>query len=96
MSMRDLLIAALAVGGLLILLLLYRTNRKGGNGLELADLVKGDDGKWSKVWMLTWGAFAMTTWLMVFLTIGGKVTEGYFGLYSAAWIAPTLARILKT
>ena len=61
---------------------------------RLEDLLLGDDGRASKGAAVLFGAFAMTTWMMVYLALTGKMTEGYFGLYVAAWVAPTLTRLI--
>lgn len=40
------------------------------------------------------GAFVLSCWMMVYLTVTGKMTEGYFGLFNTAWVAPILAAII--
>ena len=40
------------------------------------------------------GAFGLTSWMMAELTLSGKMTEGYFGLYAAAWITPVVVRLV--
>lgn len=73
---------------------LLRRDKDGASKINLEDLLLGDDGKLSKAAIVMLGAFAMTTWMMVYLTLTGKMTEGYFTAYSAAWIAPVVVRLI--
>lgn len=43
---------------------------------------------------LALAAFALTAWEMVYLTMAGKMTEGYFGLFGTLWVAPLTAAII--
>lgn len=88
------LIAALAIGVLVIIWSLIRRDRNHRSKLNLDDLLLGDDGKISKAAIVLLGAFAFTTWLMVVLTVHDKMTEGYFTAYGAFWIAPTVTRLI--
>jgi hypothetical protein len=45
-----------------------------------------ENGRASKGAVIMLGAFAATTWFFVYYALTGRMTEGYFGLYSAAWI----------
>ena len=40
------------------------------------------------------GAFIFTIWLLVFLALKGKMTEGYLGIFNFAWVAPLVAAII--
>ena len=60
----------------------------------LFDLVS-DNGKFSRVAAVCVGSFALTTWLIVRLTLDGKMTEGYFTTYSATWVAPIIAKLFS-
>ncbi len=40
------------------------------------------------------GAFVYTIWELGVLTLMGKMTEGYFGLFTTAWVAPLVAQIV--
>ncbi len=62
--------------------------------INLEDLLLGDDGKMSKSAFVMMIALITTTWMMIYLTMAGQMTEGYFGLYSTAWIVPTVARLI--
>jgi ABC-type multidrug transport system permease subunit len=84
---------------LLTLLVIARTlqrwSREDENPFELRDLFM-ENGRASKGAVIMLGAFAATTWFFVFYSFTGRMTEGYFGLYSAAWIAPVVARMFTS
>lgn len=84
----------LALGALLILWSLLRRSRDEDSKIYLDDLLLGEDGRISKAAAVMFGAFTLTTWMMVYMTVGGKMTEGYFTAYLGAWVAPTVARII--
>jgi len=86
--------AVLALLVLLIARTLLRRDKDSASKINLEDLLLGDDGKLSKGAIVLLGAFAMTTWLMVYLALTGKMTEGYFGLYGTLWIAPVCVRLI--
>jgi hypothetical protein len=85
----------LALAVVLIWLLLQRRNKNAESRISLDDLLLGDDGKMSKSAAVMFGAFALTTWTIIYLTLNEKLTEGYFGAYIAAWVAPAVSRIIK-
>lgn len=60
---------------------------------DLRDLLM-ENGKASKASCVLMGAFAVTTWQFIYYTLNGKLTEGYLGIYVAAWIAPVVARLI--
>ena len=70
----------------------YQAHKSPGNAINLFDLVMVD-GRLSKMAVVFMGAFATTTWAIIRLTIDGKLTEGYVGLYSTAWVAPMISRL---
>lgn len=90
----DMVFGFLAV---LLVLVIWRTFRHWStdrcNRFQLEDLFM-ENGRASKSSVVLLGAFAATTWFFVYYTVLGKMTEGYFGLYSAAWIAPIVVRVL--
>jgi hypothetical protein len=73
---------------------LNRRDKDGHSKINLEDLLLGDDGRLSKAAIVLLGSFAMTTWLMVYLALTGKMTEGYFAIYGGLWISPVLARLI--
>jgi len=71
----------------------YRLHLNPENDFNILDLIM-ENGRVSKAASVMMGAFTLTSWLMIQLTLSGKMTEGYFGLYSAAWIAPVVVRLI--
>lgn len=89
------MVAILAIITLIIAWTVERRSRNPVSKISLDDLLLGDDGKISKAACVMFGSFALTTWAIVYLTLSDKLTEGYFGAYIAAWVAPVIAKILK-
>lgn len=75
--------------------LLHRRDADDKSKLNLEDLLLGEDGRLSKAAAVMMGAFALTTWLMAYLALTGKMTEGYLAIYVGAWIAPTVTTLIK-
>ncbi len=88
---------AWAAGAILLTLLILRAFMRwtcdAGNTFEIRDLFM-ENGRASKGAVVLMGAYVATTWHFVYYTVTGRMTEGYFGLYSAAWIAPIVARVI--
>lgn len=82
---------AMLIVALVIAWSLYRANRDIAN-FNLLDLIM-ENGRVSKIACVFLGSFATFSWVMVRLTIDGKMTEGYIGLYGATWVAPILAKL---
>ena len=85
------IIALEVVFALLVILaglLLYKASRSSAYRFNLEDLLLDrGTGKASlgKLGQLT--ALCVSTWLIVYLAIGGHLTEFYFGTYMTAWVA---------
>lgn len=77
-----------------IIYVLMKRDRSTTSAINLEDLLLGDDGKLSKAAAVMMGAFAMTTWLMIYLALNSKMTEGYLAIYVGAWIAPAVTRLI--
>jgi hypothetical protein len=93
---RHVMYAILGVVTLLIARALRRRSSSALSKLNLDKLLLDDEtGKISKGACVMFGSFALSTWCIVFLTVEGKLTESYFGAYLAAWVAPTVTKILK-
>lgn len=88
--------------GVLVLVVLWflaaiiRRNKDPSSRINIEDLLLGDDGRMSKASVVMLGAFMLTTWLMIYLTAGGKMSEGYLAIYVSAWIAPTVTKLFNT
>jgi len=91
---RHVMYAILACVTLLIVWTLERRNKSAVSSFSFDDLLT-DNGKTSKPAAVMFGAFALSVWLMVFLAVNDKMTEGYFGAFLAAWVAPSVAKIIK-
>lgn len=89
------LVIVLAFIILVIWFMLWRRDRDALSKINIEDLLLGDDGKISKTSCIILGAFVFTTWMMGYLTLMGKMTEGYAGLYLAGWVTPFVANLLK-
>lgn len=90
----DWMVVALIVVLIVIAISLYRAQKDGTNTLDLYDLVM-ENGRLSRIAFVLVGAFAVTSWMMVSMTLNGTMTEGVFGLYLTAWVAPVVTRIIK-
>ena len=90
----DWMVVALIVSLLAVIVILYRVQRNPDNRFDLLDLLM-DNGRLSRVAFAFIGSFAVTNWVIVTLTLNGKLTEGYLTIYVAAWVAPLVTRILK-
>lgn len=95
MNSHIIFFAALAIILLAILISLFRRDRNSHSKIDLEDLLLDKDGKLSKPAFVLLGAFLMTTWVIIYLTWTGKLTEAYFGAYLAAWVAPTITQLFK-
>lgn len=84
---------------ILVVLIITRTLRKwnanAANTFDVVDLFM-ENGRASKGAVVLMGAFFATTWFFIYYSLLGKMTEGYFGLYAAAWIAPVVARMIAS
>lgn len=91
---KILMASALILVIIAIVYVLIKRDRSIVSAINLEDLLLGEDGKLSKAAAVMMGSFALTTWLMVYLALGGKMTEGYLAIYVGAWIAPTVTRLI--
>lgn len=53
-----------------------------------------ENGKVSKIALAFMLAFAVTTWILIDQQIKGTLSEGVFGLYLGAWVAPLVAKVV--
>lgn len=88
------MVVALVLIIFLIMFMLWRRDRDAHSMINLEDLLIGEDGKLSKAAAIMMGAFAFTTWMMGYLTLMGKMTEGYAAIYVGAWITPTVVKLI--
>lgn len=74
---------------------MYRAHRDPRIDFNLLDLLLEND-RVSRKAVLVMGAFFTSSWIVIRLTLDGKLTEGYFGAYMAAWVAPMIAGMFAT
>jgi len=84
---------ALAAVAILIAISLYRTNRDNPD-FNLVDLLM-ENKRVSKVSCLVMGSFGVHTWIMLYLTVHDKMSEGYLTIYGATWAAPLIVRLFN-
>lgn len=90
----HIMFAILACAVLAVLWSLERKSKDRKSHFTFDELLT-EDGKTSKAACLMFGSFAVATWLLVFLTVNGKITEGYFTAYLGFYVAPAVAKIIK-
>lgn len=80
----------------LAMLLIWKSLRKltasNDHAYDWQDLLM-ENGRASKAAHVMMGAFCVTTWHFVYYSLTNRMSEGYYGLYSAAWIAPVVMRM---
>lgn len=94
MTLKLLMMVALAMLIVALLVSLRSRDRCTSSRISLDDLLLGEDGRLSKAAAVMLGAFALTSWAIAYLALNDKLTEGYFSAYLAAWVAPTVTRLI--
>lgn len=86
--------AALLIVSLVIAWSFIRAHRDKTNTFNLIDLLM-EGGRLSRIACAFMATLVVTSWVIVKLTIEGKLTEGLFGAYVAAWVAPIVAKLFS-
>ena len=86
--------ATIAIVLLLITWSFYRAQRDPDIAFNLFDLIM-ENGRISKLAFAFMTGLVCLTWIMVRLTLTGKMTEGYMGLYGGIIIAPVIAKLFS-
>ena len=60
---------------------------------DLFDILM-ENGKVSRIAVAFMLVLAVTTWIIINEEIKGRLTEGMFGLYLGAWVAPLVAKVI--
>ncbi len=89
----ELMHALLAMGVLLMLVSLWRAHKTPGFNFCLFDLIM-NKGRVDKIALSYMIVLALSSWIMIDLQVNSKMTEGYFGIYIAAWIAPLVSKVV--
>lgn len=84
--------AALLIVAMVIAWSFIRAHRDKTNTFNLLDLLM-EGGRLSRIACAFMATLVVTSWVIVKLTIEGKLTEGLFGAYVAAWVAPIVAKL---
>jgi hypothetical protein len=86
---------ALLLLGLTAFRALVKRDKSAASKIDLDYLlIDPATGQISKAAAVMLVALGVTTWMMVYLTMSAKLTEGYFGLYLGAWVAPTVTKLI--
>lgn len=89
------MLLCLLVGLMAILWALERRSNSAISLIHLDDLLLGEDGKASKAAAVMGGSFLVTSWVVVWQTVNGTLSDLTFASYIAAWVVPTVTKILK-
>lgn len=84
--------AALLIVSLMIVWSFYRAHRNSEFSFNVFDIIM-EGGRVSKTSCILMGSFFVISWIMIRLTLDGKMSEGYLGLYGAVCFSPVLVRI---
>ena len=88
-----------AVAILLLVLIgisLYRAQRdKTFISFNLFDLLM-EHGRLSRLAFVFFAAFFVHTWIMIRLTLDGKISEGYMTFYGMTWAAPIVVKMFSS
>ena len=87
--------ATILVVLLLVVWSFYRAQQDPNVAFNLFDLVM-ENGRVSKLAFAFMTGLIVLSWIMVKLTITGKMTEGYVGLYGGIVIAPVIAKLFSS
>lgn len=86
--------AIMVVAALVVILSCYRAQRDPNFRFDIFDLIM-QDGRLSKTSVAFMTTLAVTSWVLIKLTVDGKMTETLYTAYGAMWVAPLVVKILK-
>lgn len=72
----------------------YRAHRNSAFSFNVFDLIM-ENGRLSRLACVFMGSFGVSSWIMMRLTIDGKMTEGLFMAYGGVWVAPIIAKLFS-
>ena len=87
--------AVIVLAGLAILWSLIRAHRTKGNDINLFDLVL-ENGRLSKVSVAYMVTLIVTSWVLIRLTLDGKLTDVIYAAFGTMWVAPLVAKMFST
>ena len=83
---------ALLIVALVIAWSFFRSHRDPAINFNLFDLLL-EGGRLSRIACAFMATLIVTSWVIIRLTVEGKLTEGLFTAYVAAWVAPIVAKL---
>ena len=86
--------AAMVIIALVIAWSFYRAHRNSAFSFNVFDLIM-ENGRLSRLACVFMGSFGVSSWIMMRLTIDGKMTEGLFMAYGGVWVAPIIAKLFS-
>ena len=87
--------AAFAVLVLLIAWSFYRAQKDSNfAAFNAFDLIM-ENGRLSRLACIFIASFGVSSWVIIRLTLDGKMTEGLFTAYCLAWVAPIIAKLFS-
>lgn len=84
--------AAILIAAIALFWSVYRAHKDPNFTFNLLDLLM-DGGRVSKTSFAFMTTLLLTSWIMLRITLDGKLTEGYFGAYGAMWVGPLVAKM---
>lgn len=86
--------ASLLIISLVVAWSFYRAHRDPNFAFNALDLIM-ENGRVSRLACAFMATLMVTSWIMVRLTIDGKMTEGYVTSYGLMWVAPIIAKLFS-
>lgn len=84
---------AVIVAGIVVSFYRYQKNRE--NTFNILDLLM-ENGRVSRLAAAFMMTLVVTSWVMIKLTVDGKMTEGYLMAFGGMWIAPIISKMFAT
>ena len=73
----------------------YRYQKNPDNTFNILDLMM-ENGRVSRLAVAFLLTLVVTSWVMIKLTVDGKMTEGYLMAFGGMWIAPIISKMFAT
>lgn len=89
----DPMLLVLVLGATGIGVSFWRAHRRPDVQFNLLDLLL-ENGRVSKISFAFMLVLGVSTWVVVDLQVKGRLTDGTFGLWLGAWVAPLVARVV--
>lgn len=89
----DWMLTGFVAAGVLIALSLWSVQRRKDVQFDLLDLLM-ENGRVSKTAVAFMLVLGVSNWMMMYLLLKDRMTEGYFTIWVSAWIAPLVLRVV--